>query len=330
MVYPNYQAVGDKTIHDRFANFWQTELDPDPGLTVVEIIHAILARQIKSMYIMGENPAMSDPDTTNTRKALASLDHLVVQDIFLTETAMYADVVLPASAFPEKTGTFTNTNRQVQLGRQAVDPPGDAKQDLWIICEIANRLGLNWSYDHVRDVYREMSSVMASLNGITWERLENENSLTYPNNQAVLFGDGFPTETGKGRIVPTDLILPDEVPDTDYPFVLTTGRMLEHWHTGAMTRRAGVLDQIEALPVACLNPKEMKKRDIEAGDIITVSTRRGTIDIHARPDRDVPPGMVFIPFCFKEAAANLLTNPELDPYGKIPEVKTCAAKIEKT
>ncbi|WP_419798786.1 MAG: formate dehydrogenase subunit alpha [Terasakiella sp.] len=330
MVYPNYQAVGDKTIHDRFANFWQTELDPDPGLTVVEIIHAILARQIKSMYIMGENPAMSDPDTTNTRKALASLDHLVVQDIFLTETAMYADVVLPASAFPEKTGTFTNTNRQVQLGRQAVDPPGDAKQDLWIICEIANRLGLNWSYDHVRDVYREMSSVMASLNGITWERLENENSLTYPNNQAVLFGDGFPTETGKGRIVPTDLIPPDEVPDTDYPFVLTTGRMLEHWHTGAMTRRAGVLDQIEALPVACLNPKEMKKRDIEAGDIITVSTRRGTIDIHARPDRDVPPGMVFIPFCFKEAAANLLTNPELDPYGKIPEVKTCAAKIEKT
>jgi len=329
MVYPNYQAVGDQTIHDRFADFWQAELDPTPGLSVVEIIHAIQARQIKSMYIMGENPAMSDPDTTNTRKALAALDHLVVQDIFLTETAMYGDVVLPASAFPEKTGTFTNTNRQVQLGRQALDPPGEAKQDLWIICEIANRLGLNWSYDHVRDVYREMSSVMASLNAITWERLENENSLTYPNDQAVLFGDGFPTETGKGRIVPTDLIPPDEVPDTDYPFVLTTGRMLEHWHTGAMTRRAGVLDQIEALPVACLNPKEMKKRDIEAGDIITVSTRRGTIDIHARPDRDVPPGMVFIPFCFKEAAANLLTNPKLDPYGKIPEVKTCAAKIEK-
>ncbi|SCA58194.1 NAD-dependent formate dehydrogenase iron-sulfur protein [Candidatus Terasakiella magnetica] len=327
MVYPNYQPVASKEVHDKFEEFWQVKLDPEPGLTVVEIMHEIQAGKLKSMYIMGENPAMSDPDANNSRKSLSMLDHLVVQDIFLTETAMYADIILPASAFPEKTGTFTNTNRQIQMARQALNPPGQAKQDLWIICEIAKRMGLDWSYESAKDVHLEMEQIMGSLNGITWDRLEAEDCLTYPNGQAVLFGEGFPTANSKGRIVPTDLIPPDEVPDTDYPFVLTTGRMLEHWHTGAMTRRAAVLNQIEAHPVASLNPKELNKMGLEAGDMITVSTRRGTVDIHARPDRDVPTGMVFIPFCFKEAAANLLTNPQLDPYGKIPEVKTCAAKI---
>ncbi len=329
MVYPDYQGVKDSAIHDRFEDFWGAKLDPEPGLTVVEIIHAIHDGHLKGMYVMGENPAMSDPDANMSRAALAKLEHLVVQDIFLTETAMFADVVLPASAFPEKNGTFTNTNRQVQLGRQAIEPPGEARQDLEIIIDLANRLGLNWSYEGPRAVYEEMAQVMASLNGITWERLERENSVIYPDGKPVLFGEGFPTSSKKGRLVPTDLVPPDEVPDQTYPWVLTTGRMLEHWHTGAMTRHASVLDQIEGLPVACINPKELKKMDIKAGEIIHVATRRGEVEIHARPDRDVPPGMVFIPFCFKEAAANLLTNSQLDPFGKIPEVKTCAAKVEK-
>ena len=328
MVYPDYQPVADRTVQEIFENRWKVTLEPERGLTVVEIMHAIQAGAIKSMYIMGENPAMSDPDAGNARKSLSMLEHLVVQDIFLTETAMYADVVLPASACPEKNGTFTNTNRQVQMGRQAVRPPGEAKQDLWIIREIANRLGLGWSYQGPEDVFAEMAACMTSLNGITWERLEKEDCATYPEGEAVLFGKDFPTASGKGRIVPADLIPPDEVPDAEFPYVLTTGRMLEHWHTGAMTRRAGVLDQIEPVPVASVNPKDLGKLGIAAADMIKVTTRRGQIDIQVRADRDVPPGMIFIPFCFKEAAANLLTNPKLDPYGKIPEFKTCAARVE--
>lgn len=328
MVYPDYQPVSDTSIQNRFESLWETDLHAEPGLSVVEIIHAIQAGQIKAMYIMGENPAMSDPDANNARKSLAALDHLVVQDIFLTETAMYADVILPASAFPEKTGSFTNTNRQVQMGRQAVQPPGEAKQDLWIITELAKRLGLSWNYNASSDVFGEMSKSMQSLNAITWDRLEDHDCFTYPNGEAVLFGKTFPTKSGKARIVPTSLIPPDEVPDEEYPFVLTTGRMLEHWHTGAMTRRSAVLDQLESTPVASLNPKELLRLGLEPGSSLIISTRRGKINIQARADRDVPPGMVFIPFCFVEASANLLTNPQLDPFGKIPEFKTCAAKIE--
>ncbi len=254
MVYPDYMPVADPAIRGRYESFWGTELDPKPGLTVVEIMAAILAGEIHGMYIMGENPAMSDPDVQHARDALASLDHLVVQDIFLTETAFLADVVLPASAFPEKTGTFTNTNRQVQMGRQALEPPGDARQDWWIIQEIARRVGLEWDYAHPSSVFAEMRQVMPSIKGITWERLEREGSVTYPcafedrPGDEIIFGDGFPTASGRGKLVPTDLLPPDEPPDQAYPLVLTTGRLLEHWHTGAMTRRAGVLDADRARP----------------------------------------------------------------------------------
>ncbi len=210
----------------------------------------------------------------------------------------------------------------------AVLPPGEAKQDLWIITEIDNRLGLGWDYRGPKDVYGEMTTLMKSLNGIAWDRLEKEDCITYPDGKAILFGKDFPTATGKGRIVPTALIPPVDVPDTEYPYVLTTGRMLEHWHTGAMTRRASVLDQIEPTPVASLNPIDLRKLGIQTADMINVATRRGQINIQARADRDVLTGMIFIPFCFKEAAANLLTNPKLDLYGKIPEFKTCAAKVE--
>jgi formate dehydrogenase major subunit len=286
------------------------------------------------MYIMGENPAMSDPDQAHARAALAKLDHLVVQDIFLTETAWQADVVLPASVHAEKTGTFTNTNRQVQIAREAVPLPGEAKQDWWITQELARRLGLDWQYEHPRDVFAEMAEIMPSLANITWERLEREESVTYPCDapdkpgNEIMFAAGYPTASGRGKIVPTDLTPPDELPDDEYPMVLTTGRMLEHWHTGAMTRRAGNLNQLEPDAIACLSPRDIDRLDVAPGDFIRVATRRGEITLRVRQDRDVPEGMVFIPFCFTEAAANMLTNPQLDPIGKIPEFKFCAARIE--
>jgi formate dehydrogenase major subunit len=336
MVYPDYHPVEDPATREKYEAFWGTPLDPKRGLTVVEIMNAAHAGQIKGMYIMGENPAMSDPDLAHSREAIASLRHLVVQDLFLTETAFMADVVLPASAFPEKTGTFTNTNRQVQLGRPALSPPGDARQDWWIIQEIARRIGLDWRYAHPRDVFDEMRQVMPSIAQISWQRLERESSVTYPCDgddqpgREILFGEGFPMPGGRAKIVPTDLIPPDELPDETYPMVLTTGRLLEHWHTGAMTRRSYVLEASEPEAIGCLGPRQLERLGIRPGDKITVATRRGSVAVTVRMDPDVPDGMVFLPFCFGEAAANLLTNPQLDPFGKIPEFKFCAARVEKT
>ncbi len=334
MFLPDYQSVTDDGVRSRFTEVWNSEdFSNQKGLTVVEIMDAIHAGQIKGMYILGENPAMSDPDVDHARDALAKLDHLVVQDIFLTETANYADVILPASAWPEKTGTVTNTNRQVQMGRPAVPPPGEAREDWWIEVELAKRLGLGWTYTHPKDVFAEMARIMPSLKNITWERLEREDSVTYPCDapdrpgNEIMFGDGFPTKTRRGRIVPTDLVPPDELPDDDYPMVLTTGRMLEHWHTGAMTRRSETLDSLEPEAVALLNRHDVQRLGVAPGDAISVATRRGEIQIKVRQDNEVPEGMIFIPFCFAEAAANVLTNPQLDPYGKIPEFKFCAARV---
>jgi formate dehydrogenase major subunit len=334
MVYPEYQPVGDPSQRARFERLWGVPLDPEPGLTVVEIMGAIHAGTIRGMYIMGENPAMSDPDVRHAREALAALEHLVVQEIFLTETAYHADVILPASAFPEKDGTFTNTDRRVQLGRRALEPPGGVRQDWWIIQEIARRLGLDWDYRHPRDVFAEIRSCMPSIAGIGWDRLEREGAVTYPCDaedepgREVIFGDGFPTPSGRGKLVPAAVLPPDEMPDDAYPMVLTTGRLLEHWHTGSMTRRSSVLDDLEPEAVAHLSPRELDRLGVRPGDPVRVETRRGAIALKARADRDVPPGLVFIPFCYAEAAANLLTNPALDPFGKIPEFKFCAARVE--
>jgi formate dehydrogenase major subunit len=333
MYYADYKSVENIDIRSQYENFWGQTLDPKRGLTVVEIIDAIHADEIKGMYIMGENPAMSDPDQTHARAALAKLDHLVVQDIFLTETAWHADVVLPASAHAEKLGTYTNTNRQVQIGRPALDLPGEARQDLDIIIDLARRLGLDWNYAHVSDVYTEMTKVMPSLDHISWERIEREDSVIYPADgpdvpgNEIVFTSGFPTSDGRGRIVPTDLLPPAEVPDEQYPLVLTTGRMLEHWHTGAMTRRAGVLNAIEPQGIAAMNPYEIERQGLRIGDMIEVETRRGTTEAILRADREVADGMIFMPFCFNESPANRLTNPMLDPYGKIPEFKYCAARV---
>ena len=335
MMYPDYQKVNVGNVKAMFEELWGTELSDEPGLTVVEIMDAVHEGSITGMYVEGENPAMSDPDLHHARGALAKLQHLVVQDLYVTETAMYADVILPASAWPEKDGTASNTNRTVQMGRQAVKPPGDARQDWWIIQEVANRMGLNWTYTHPRDVFAEMKQAMPSLNNLTWERLEKEHSVTYPcpaedhPGNDIVFIDSFPIEGGRGKFVAADIVEPDERPDDEYPVILTTGRQLEHWHTGSMTRRSAVLDALEPEAVATINREELAKVGAKAGDMIRVSTRRGSIEIMAREDVDVPAGVIYIPFCYAEAAVNMLTNAALDPVGKIPEFKFCASRIER-
>ncbi len=339
MMFPDYKRVDNPEAHARFEKYWNTKLDNKPGLTVVEIMDAAYDGKIKGMYVMGENPAMSDPDANHARAGLAKLEMLVVQDIFLTETAYLADVVLPASAWPEKTGTVTNTDRMVQLGRRALDMPGDARQDLWIIQELAKRLGLNWNYQGeesgVAEVYEEMHNAMASIAGISWKRLNEESSVTYPcagdddPGQPVVFIEDFPTPTGRAKFVPADIIPANERPDAEFPFVLITGRQLEHWHTGSMTRRASVLDALEPEAVVSMNPLDLRALHAAGGDALTIESRRGKVVLTARADEGTPLGSVFIPFAFYEAAANELTNAALDPFGKIAEVKYCAVRVSK-
>ena len=334
MFLPDYQSVMDDGVRSAFTEVWGTgDFSNEKGLTVTEIMDAVHDGDIKAMYILGENPAMSDPDVEHAREALAKLDHLVVQDIFITETANYADVILPASALYEKTGTVSNTNRQVQRVRPAVTPPGDAREDWWIEVELAKRCGLNWSYTDPSDVFAEMAINMRSLDNITWDRLETQ-AVTYPSlsvddpGQAVVFGDGFPRPEGRARFTPASVIAPDDVPDADYPMILTTGRQLEHWHTGSMTRRTKVLDGLEPEANCSLHPSTLRKLEVAPGGHVRLTTKRGSIEIMAREDRAVAPDMVFLPFAFVEAAANVLTNPAVDPYGKIPEFKFSAVRVE--
>ena len=336
MYLPDYQSVGDDSIRAGFAEIWESGMfSSEPGLTVTEIVDAIHDGMIRGMYILGENPAMSDPDVVHAREALGKLEHLVVQDIFLTETASYADVILPASAFAEKTGTVTNTNRQVQMGRPAAPPPFDAREDWWITVELAKRLGLPWSYRHPSEVFAEMKLSMQSLDNITWERLEAEHSVIYPSTgpddpgQPIVFGDGFPREGGRGRFTPASIVAPAETPDEQFPMILITGRQLEHWHTGSMTRRSPVLDQVEPEAVCSLHPRTLARLGVVPGEEVVLETRRGSITVATRADRHVSEDTVFIPFAFVEAAANVLTNPAIDPYGKIPEFKFAAVRVER-
>ncbi len=343
MMFPNYQRVDNANVRAWFEDFWHTKLDDKPGYTVVEIMHKALApdsdpHKVRGMYIMGENPAMSDPDLNHARHALASLEHLVVQDIFMTETAWLADVVLPASAWPEKGGTVSNTDRMVQLGKRALDLPGDARQDLWIIQQLAHRLGLQWHYEGedsgAAAVYEEMRQAMhGAIAGITWERLQREGSVTYPclsaddPGRAIVFDDHFPTADGRVKLVPADIIPAAERPDAAYPFVLITGRQLEHWHTGSMTRRASVLDALEPMATASMNGMDLQDMNLNAGDVVTLRSRRGEVALHLRRDDGTPRGAVFVPFAYYEAAANLMTHAALDPVGKIPEFKYCAIQV---
>ena len=345
MMFPDYQHVDDPAVRARIAAAWGVapgQLSPDNGLTVVEVMQAIKAGSVRGMLVMGENPAMSDPDATHARASLAALEMLVVQDIFLTETAALADVVLPAGAFAEKCGSFTNTDRSVQLGRRVLPLPGQARQDLWVLTALAHELGLDWSGygatpadcdDAARRVFDEMRRVMPSHAGITWARLSQDGAVTYPcthegdAGEAVVFTDHFPTADGRALFVPADVLPPDEQPDADYPLVLITGRQLEHWHTGSMTRRSAVLDALEPDPVALLNPQDMAAAGIVPGALVTLQSRRGEVALYARADDGTPAGSVFVAFCWFEAAINRLTNPALDPVAKIPEFKYCAVRL---
>jgi formate dehydrogenase major subunit len=348
MMLPNYQRVINPTVREAFERLWATPepLDATPGLTVVEIMHAASEGRIRGIYVEGENPAMSDPDLEHARRALAGLEHLVVQDIFLTETAMLADVVLPASAHAEKWGSYTNTDRLIQVGRPALDPPELAMQDLWIIERIGRRMGLAWNYWRDEDgggkrasqaavarVYEEMRVSMPPLAGVPWSRLVKADAVMTPAaseddpGAAVVFIDRFPTADGRATVVPTSFRPGAEQVDAEYPYVLTTGRVLEHWHTGAMTRHASMLDAIAPEALVSLHPADALTVGVRDGQAVLMSTRHGAVQARVRVSTEVQPGQVFLPFAFWEAAANKLTGDALDAVAKIPGFKVTAAKL---
>ena len=330
--YPGYQPVEDPVVRRRFESAWGKGLDPADGLTVVEIMHGALDGRIAGMFMMGENPYLSDPNMNKVRKALQNLSFLAVQDIFLTETAEFADVILPASTAAEKRGTYVNTNRMVQIGRPAVEPPGSARLDGDILIDLANRMirmeqgedGPCWHYENPESVWEEIVGLTPLFDGITYEAMERE-TVVWPLEEPVLFTDDFPL--GRGRFTPVSFAPPDELPDEEFPYVLNTGRVLEHWHTGTMTRRARALDAISPEPFVEMTPGDLERLGVEDGGPVTVSSRRGAITLKTKASGRVADGNVFIPFHFKEAAANVLTNDALDPDGKIPEFKYCAVAV---
>jgi formate dehydrogenase major subunit len=331
MVYTDYQPVTDPEVRAKFEAAWGVPLDPKPGLTVVEIMSAALEHQIRGMFMMGENPFLSDPNINKVKKALASLEFLAVQDIFLTETAEFADVVLPATAFPEKEGTYTNTDRRVQLARKAVEPPGEARTDWHVIADLSRRMGYPMEYQSAEEIFTEIAALSPSMAGISYDRLRNEGSICWPCPEpghpgtTVLFTETFPR--GRGRFTTAEWAPAKELPDQDYPFILNTGRVLEHWHTGTMTRRAKALDEISPNPFVDIHPDDATALGVAEGDPVRVESRRGAIIVPARVTNRVDRGNVFIPFHFREAAANLLTIDALDPTAKIPEYKYCAVRL---
>jgi formate dehydrogenase major subunit len=332
MVYTGYQSVTDLAVRQQFEAAWGVELDPKPGLTVVEIMSEVLEGNIKAMFMMGENPFLSDPNINKVKKCLAAMDFLMVQDIFLTETAAYADVVLPSTSFAEKTGTYTNTDSRVQLARKAIEPPGQARVDWHVIVDLANRMGYPMHYTSEEDIWREIVSLTPVFRGITYERLQHE-GIPWPCPEPdhpgipIRFTEDFPR--GKGKFVPAEFAPAKELPDDEYPLVLNTGRLLQHWHTGTMTRRAKALDEIAPEARLEMTPADMTALGIADGEMVRVVSRRGEVTVRALRSDKPPLGSVFLPFHFKEAAANLLTIDALDPYGKIPEFKFCAVRVEK-
>jgi formate dehydrogenase major subunit len=286
------------------------------------------------MYCLGENPFLSDPNINKVRKALMKLDFLAVQDIFLTETAEFADVILPATSYLEKTGTYTNTDRRVQIGRPALRAPGEARLDWEIVCEIGRRMGYPMQYDRVEQIFDEFVSLTREYQGLDYDILGSTGRLwPAPDRSAkdgvqILFGEGFPTKTGRGKLVPCEFTPAKELPDDAFPFVLNTGRLLEHWHTGTMTRRSYALDAIRPEAFVEVHPDDLARLGLSDGSMVSVSSRRGRIELAARSSRSVAPGSVFIPFHFREAAANVLTTDAVDPFGKIPEFKFCAVNVE--
>lgn len=332
IVFPGYQRVDDEAVRGKFGDAWGVPLPDRPGLTLVEMIHAAAEGRVRAMFIMGENPMLSDPDSCHVEEGLRALDFLVVQDIFLTETAQLADVVLPATSYAEKEGTFVNTERRVQRVRKALEPPGEARLDWEIICDLARRMGYDMRYRDAAEIAAETAALTPIYGGITHDRLE-EGGLQWPcpapghPGTPILHTEQF--TRGLGKFHPVEFIPPHEMPDDEYPLVLSTGRILEHFHTGSMTRRSEVLDTLVAAGVIEMHPQDAAELGVEDGDMVRVSSRRGCIDIAARVTDRVAPGSLFLAFHYAEAPANRLTISALDPVAKIPELKVCAVKVER-
>jgi formate dehydrogenase major subunit/formate dehydrogenase alpha subunit len=344
-VYPAYQPVTSDEAREKFEKAWGATSNTKAGLTVTEMIPGILDGKIKSLYILGEDPVMSDPDTNHIRHCLESVDFLVLQEIFPSETAAYADVLLPGVTFAEKTGTFTNTERRVQMVNKAIEPLGEARPDWWITSEIAKRI-LNgsseqvpleapyssWEYRDTSEIMSEINALTPSYGGITHERLEKGERLQWPCPKSDHPGTPILHTTqftrGKGKFAPIDHVPPAERPDDDYPMVMSTGRVLYHWHGGQMTRRAQGLMQVYGEALVELNPNDAEKLGVNGNTIVRVTSRRGSIEAEAWVTDRVPPGMVFANFHFPEASANELTIAALDPVAKIPEYKVTAVKVE--
>ncbi|UCD54212.1 MAG: formate dehydrogenase subunit alpha, partial [Dehalococcoidia bacterium] len=333
-VYSGYQRVKDKEARAKFEKAWGVKLPQEPGLTVTEMTDAAINGSLKAMYIVGENPALSDPDINHLKKALSSLDFLVVQDIFLSEAAQFAHVVLPACSFAEKEGTFTATDRRVQRIRKAIEPIGDSQPDWIIVSELARRIGgIQFNYTSPGEIMEEIASLTPGYAGISYERLDNGKTLAWPclseehPGTRFLHKDGF--TRGKGRFFAIDYREPAELPDNEYPFILTTGRLMFQYHTGTMTRRIPALERELPTGFVEINPEDARKLSISQGERVKVKSRRGEIEIKAYITEEILPGVVFIPFHFAECPANELTSRNLDPEAKIPEFKVCAVKIYK-
>jgi formate dehydrogenase major subunit len=334
MFYTDYQTVTDPAIRHTFASTWgvpDERIPLTPGLKVTQI--AKEGSPVRGMFIMGENPIISDPDVSHAETWFRELEFLAVQDLFLTETARYADVVLPGASFAEKDGTYVNTERRIQLAKKAVEPPGDARGDLEIVIDLSNRIGLPTNFHNAAEVMDEIARVTPSWRGVSHARLDGGPGLQYPvldfshPGTAYLFDENFPTADGKASFHPVEFLPPAELPDDEYPFFLNTGRQMYHWHTGTMTRRSFALDARESTPTVELNPADAEALGVRDGEVISISSRRGSIRIAARISGRVARHQVFVPMHYREAAVNLLTNPALDPYAGIPEFKVCAVKL---
>lgn len=330
-VFCGYQPVINDEARAKFEAAWNCKLSPKVGLTVTEMLGGIEKGSVKALYVMGENPALSDPNINHAIHALKKAEFLVVQDIFMTETAQLAHVVLPATVYAEKEGHFTNTERRVQRLRKAVNPPGEAKDDWAIIQEIANGMCGDWKYGSVKDIVDEICKLTPSYGGITWERTQ-DTTLQWPCPTVEHPGTPYLHKgkfaRGKGLMKAIPFKEPAELPDKEYPFILTTGRVLEHYHTGTMTRKSEGLNNL-AGPMVMISVEDANALKIENSEIVKVSSRRGQLEAPAFVTRRIGKGTIFIPFHYREAAANLLTNTAIDPVAKIPELKVCSAKVEK-
>jgi len=332
-VYSGYQSVADENIRAKFEKAWDTELPSQPGLTVVEMMNEAAKGNLKAIYIMGENPMLSDPDINHVKKALENLEFLVVQDIFLTETAQLADIVLPATSYAERDGTFTATDRRVQRIRKAIEPIGESKPDWQIICELARKMGSErFEYSSPAEIMDEIASVTPIYGGIGYERIEDI-GLQWPCPSKEHPGTPYLHQEkfsrGKGKFFGIEFKEAAELPDADYPFILTTGRTIFHYHTGTMTRRTEALNRELPTGYVEINFNDAEKLNIFEGEIVSVKSRRGKIEVKVLITRRVPEGVIFIPFHFAESPANALTNSAFDPVAKIPEYKVCAVRVEK-